>query len=98
MPNENRDDLRGSDLVPTPAFVPPDGRRQWTPEETLLAAMLEDAVKEFRRGDPQAALWFRLGNVGKAEAMTFDFICEHFGWSKQRFLEMLFDGRKGAGR
>lgn len=65
---------------------------EWTPEQNLMAAILEDTAFCYRKGDPQADAWF----FGGASDWLYDFthICDVLGLSADDFRRRLIEQRR----
>jgi hypothetical protein len=64
----------------------------WTPEQELQAACLVDAVRCYRRHDPQAERWF-FHDAPAAYPFNFHTICESLRLSVAQFRRRLIRDR-----
>lgn len=62
---------------------------EYTPEQRLMAAVLADAIRLERRGDPEAAEWIWLGDPG----WTYSFVnvCEALRLDPHRIKDLIME-------
>lgn len=64
----------------------------WTPEQSLMAAALADAVRRYRKGSPEAGRWLYDEPNHPHWPFSFTNICEALGLDPARFLLRLTEG------